>query len=144
MYNLNEVRAEVLGHLRTTHNPIPVYHIAIPDVDTLKRNAKGQITPYIAVQILMPQNARGESFAGVWSADYDLPVNLQVITADADLSGEIAAEVFESMLGFGISFGSGFRPRFGGAVLPLTSNDGTIQAFIHPMSFSARVQLFKS
>lgn len=142
MYNLPEIQEQILNHVRDRAG-VDVYEIAIPDPDTLRRNSKGEIYPYVAIQLLMPQHARGESFAGVWSADYDLPINLQAIAPDAETSRSVANRVYEAVLGFGVEFGSGFRPRFGGSVMPVTSNDGTVQAYIHPMSFSVRVQLFK-
>lgn len=142
MFNLPDVQEQILQHLSDKAGA-EVYEIAIPDPDTLKRNAQGRIEPYVAVQLLMPQHARGESFAGVWSADYDLPINLQAIAPTAELSRALANRLYEAVLGFGIEFGSGFRPRFGGSVMPVTSNDGTVQAYIHPMSFAVRVQLFK-
>lgn len=143
MFNLPDVQEDILQHIRDSVN-VDVFEIAIPDPDTVKRNAQGRIYPYVAVQFQMPQHARGESFAGVWSADYDLPINLQAIAPTAELSRELANRLYEAVLGYGIEFGSGFRPRFGGAVIPITSNDGTLQAYIHPMSFAVRVQLFKN
>lgn len=143
MYNLETVQNQIIAHLKSSTTS-EVHEVAIPDPETLKRNSKGEIYPYVAFQIQMPQFARGESFAGVWSADYDLPVNIQAVGPTADISRRLANIIYGAMLGFGINFGSGFRPRFGGSVMPVTSNDGTVQAYIHPMSFSARVELFKT
>ena len=142
-FNLESVQESFISHLENTVN-VDVYEIAMPDLETLKRNSAGMIYPYVAFQLLMPQHARGESFGGVWSADYDLPVNLQAIGPTADLSRKLANRVYEAVLGFAVGHGGGFRPRFGGAVLPIASNDGTVQAYVHPMSFAVRVQLFNN
>lgn len=140
MFNLHEIQDQIIQHIHDEAEA-RAFEIAIPDADTLRRNSKGQIEPYVAFQIQMPQNPIGESFAGVWSADFELPVNLQVVAPTADLSRGIATKLFGSMLGFGVKHGSGLRPRFGGAVMPIANNDGTVQAYIHPMSFGVKVQL---
>lgn len=140
-FNLGSLQDSLLTHLRDKLS-VDVFEVAIPDWDTLKSNKAGEFYPYVGVQLQMPLHARGETFAGVWSADYDLPVDLQAVAPTAKMSRELANLVYEAVLGFSVEHGGGFKPRFGGAVLPLQSNDGTVQAFITPMSFVVRAQLF--
>lgn len=120
--------------------PQEVVEQAVPDVASVKRNAAGKITPYIAVQFGDIQEGRGHNFAGPRHDDYQLPVYIQVIAADAKDARKGYNRVIDKMLGATFPWTGNIRKRPGGGMWAMTSSNGATEAYMFPASFTLLVQ----
>lgn len=118
------------------------YEIAVPEPETLKRNAKGEVDPYIAYQFGNLQDGYSETFAGVVSGDFWLHFNMQVVASDAALARKISNKMMRVFLGYSETYGGEVKPRLGGVMQSYGNMDGTIAAYVFPVSFGVKIQLF--
>lgn len=120
----------------------PVFEVAIPEPETVKRNSKGQVTPYIAIQFGDLQDGFSETFGGARTGDFWLPIYLQAIASDASISRKIGNRLIRVLLGYSEQYGGEVKKRMGGSMFPIGNMDGTIAAYITPSSFGVKIQLF--
>jgi hypothetical protein len=121
---------------------VTVAEHAIPSLQSLPRDVTGKIVPYVAVQFgdLIPV-PRGEGFAGPLFDDYRLPLYFQAVAHSAEEARRLANFVTGIFLGQTFPFGGDVRKRVGGSMFPLENNNGGVEAYIAPLSFSLLVQI---
>lgn len=140
-YSLEDTQERILEYLRSEMAQ-PVYETAIPEYATLKRNDKGHVVPYIALQFGDLVDAYSETFAGAETGDFWLPIQLQAVSGDATISRKIANKLIRVMLGWNEKYGGQVRKRMGGRQAPVQNADGATAAYVNPTSFGVRIQLF--
>ena len=120
----------------------PAFEIAIPEPNTVKRNAAGKIEPYLTYQFGDISDGYSETFAGATSNDFWLPFYVQAIAGDAATARRIGNKLVRVFLGDTHEFGGQVRKRFGGSIFPVANADGTVIAYIFPISLGVKIQLF--
>lgn len=120
----------------------PAFEIAIPEPNTVKRNAAGKIEPYLTYQFGDISDGYSETFAGATSNDFWLPFYVQAIAGDAATARRIGNKLVRVFLGDTHGFGGQVRKRFGGSIFPVANADGTVVAYIFPISLGVKIQLF--
>lgn len=141
VYSL-DVSQQNLIDLLTTNFVQKSYEIAIPEPETLKRNAQGKVDPYIAFQFGDLQDGYSETFGGAETNDFWLPFYAQVVASDAAVARKLGNKMVRTLLGYSEIYGGQVRKRMGGSMFPIGNMDGTIAAYIMPISFGVKIQLF--
>ena len=120
----------------------PAFEIAIPEPNTVRRNAAGTIEPYITYQFGDISDGYSETFAGATSNDFWLPFYIQAIAGDAATARRMGNKLVRVFLGDTHEFGGQVRKRFGGSIFTVANADGTVVAYIFPVSLGVKIQLF--
>lgn len=120
----------------------PSFEVSIPEPATVKRNPQGKVSPYITYQFGDVSDGFSETFAGATSNDFWLPFYAQAIASDAATARKIGNKLVQVFLGQSHDFGGQVRKRFGGSIFPIANADGTIVAYIFPISLGVKIQLF--
>lgn len=142
-FSLEVSQQAILDQVKSTMPPgFKMFEIAAPEPETLERNGKGEVEPYMAYQFVAPSDAGSRTFGGVRTASFWLGINFQVVSSDAALGRKLNNRLFNSVLGFEVPYGGQVETRFSGPMLPIGNMDGTLAAYIFPSSFGAQVQLF--
>lgn len=140
-FNLPETQEALETHFKGSFIQ-PFHETAIPTPETVRRNEAGQIDPYITFQYGDVTDGYSETFGGVETGDFYLPIYFQVVSPEAGISRKLYNKLLETMLGFRTPHGGQVRKGVGGASLPMANDDGTILAYVNPASFKVKVQLF--
>lgn len=141
VYSLDQTQEDIITHIKSSMAQ-PVYEVAIPEPDTVKRAPNGDLEPYIAFQFGDLADGYSETFAGAVSNDFWLPIYFQVVASQAALARGISNKLTKAMMGYSVDYGGQIRKRMGGGIFPLTNMDGSVSAYIVPSSFGAKIQLF--
>lgn len=141
MLNLVDVQDAILDQL-ASELTVPLVEQAIPDADTV-RKVGGKIEPYAALQFGdLQDRVSGRGFTGVRGNDYELPIYVQVVAAEATRARKLASgQVLDAMLGFMQSWTGEVRKRPGGGMWPITNSNGATEAYLVPSSWAVTVQL---
>ena len=144
MLNLVEIQDAILEKLRASI-PQPVHEQAIPDAMTV-RKVDGKIQPYVALQFGdLQDRASGRGFTGVRHNDYELPVYIQVVAANPEVTRKIASStVLDAMLGFSLSWTGEVRKLPGGGMWPIVNSNGATEAYLYPSSWAVTIQLHET
>lgn len=143
VFSLEVSQQAVLDRVKSAMPPgFKMFEIAAPEPETLKRNGKGEVEPYLSYQFVSPSDAGSRTFGGVRTASFWMGINFQVVASDAALGRKLNNRLFNAVLGFEVPYGGEVETRFTGPMLPIGNMDGTMAAFIFPSSFGAQVQLF--
>jgi len=144
MLNLVEVQDEILARLDALL-PIPLHEQAIPDSQTVVKS-KGKIEPYAALQFGdLQDRVEGRGFGGVRSNDYELPIYIQVVSADTTKARKLASGVvLDALLGFSQSWTGEVRKKAGGSMWPIVNSNGATEAYLFPSSWAVTVQLHET
>lgn len=139
--NLVEVQDQILEALESAV-PYPVVEQGIPDSYTV-RKVDGKILPYIALQFGDLQRRQdGQTFIGVRTFDYELPMYVQVCSANARQARQIASGVvLEALLGLRFPWTGEVRKRPGGGMFQITQSNGATEAYLFPSSWAVTIQL---
>ena len=140
--NLVDVQDQIYEALENAI-PYPLVEQGVPDADTV-RKVNGKIEPYIALQFGDLQRGRlgGETFAGVRTFDYELPIYIQVCSANARMARQIAGGVvLDALLGLEFEWTGEVRKRPGGGMFSLTSSNGATECYMMPSSWAVTVQI---
>lgn len=139
--NLVDVQDQIFDSLETTV-PYPVVEQGVPDSQTV-RKVDGKILPYIALQFGDLQRRQdGQTFTGVRTFDYELPIYIQVCSANARMARQIAGGVvLDAMLGLSFQWTGEVRKRPGGGMFQITQSNGATEAYLFPSSWAVTVQL---
>lgn len=140
-YSLDETQDDIIAYLKSELKQ-PLYEVSIPEIQTVKRNAKGEVEPYIAFQFGDLSDGYSETFGGAETNDFWLPIYLQSVASTPEISRKIANRTIKVMLGYHAEYGGQVRKRMGGGMFPISNMDGTIEAYISPTSFGVKIQLF--
>lgn len=140
-YSLDVSQQNILDRLRSELAQ-PVHEVSIPEPETVMRNSKGEIDPYIAIQFGDLQDGFSETFGGAQTGDFWLPIYLQAVASKAEISRKISNRIVRTLLGFPERYGGQVRKRMGGSMFPIGNMDGTVSAYISPSSFGVKIQLF--
>lgn len=144
MFNLIEIQDKIIDQL-ADNSPFPVAEQAIPDAETVVK-VGGKIEPYIALQFGdLQDRAGGRGFTGVRHNDYELPIYIQVVSADMSKARKIRdGAVLDMMLGFSQAWAGEVRKRPGGGMWPITNSNGATEAYLYPSSWAVTVQLHET
>lgn len=118
------------------------YEVAIPEPETLIRDEGGNVQPYIAYQFGDLQDGYSETFGGAATNDFWMNFNVQVVSSDPVISRKLGNKLVKVFLGYSEQYGGQVRKRLGGSMNPIGNMDGTIAAYIMPISFGVKIQLF--
>ena len=143
--NLVDVQDQIYEALENAI-PYPLVEQGVPDEDTV-RKVNGKVEPYVALQFGDLQRGRlgGETFAGVRTFDYELPIYIQVVSADMSKARKIRdGAVLDMMLGFSQDWTGEVRKRPGGGMWPITNSNGATEAYLYPSSWAVTVQLHET
>lgn len=140
--NIVDIQDQVFDFMEAAVKPYPLEEQGIPDADTV-RKVDGKIEPYIALQFGdLQRRVNGETFAGVRTFDYELPIYVQVCAAEPRLVRQISnGVVLDKLLGFSTRWTGEVRKRPGGAMWPITNSTGATEAYVFPSSYALTVQL---
>lgn len=116
--------------------PQPIYETAVPDATTVKRDAQGRVSPYVAVQFGDLLQIGTRNMASVVNDDYRLPIYVQSIAGTAKDARRVANLVNRTLLGLSTPYGGQIRKRVGGGMFMLVSAQGA-EAYQMPASFAA-------
>lgn len=138
---LVEFQDAVLAHLKETI-PQPVYEQAVPDAANL-RKVNGKLLPYVALQFGdLQRKAGGNTFAGVRTYDYELPIYVQVCAADPSTARRIASgKVLDALLGLSGDGTGEVRKRPGGGMFPVVNSNAATEAYLFPSSWAVTLQI---
>lgn len=136
-----DIQDAILDHLRS-EIPQPVYEQAIPD-STNVRKVNGKIVPYVAIQFGdLQRKAGGNTYAGVRTYDYELPIYIQACSADASTTRRIASRsILNAMLGLKLDGTGEVRKRPGGAMFPMVNSNAATEAYVFPSSWAVTIQI---
>lgn len=144
MLNLVDVQDEVFNRL-ADKLAIPLVEQAIPDSNTVVK-VSGVIEPYAALQFGdLQERAGGKGFTGVRGDDYELPIYIQVVSADTKVARKIASgQVLDALLGFSQDWTGEVRKKSGGNMWPIVNSNGATEAYLFPSSWAVTVQLHET
>lgn len=139
-YSLDSIQDEILERLQSELVQ-PVYDDYIPNTSTLRRNASGEVDPYVVVQFGDIQPKSAYSMTGPVDDDYELPVYVQAISADPKVSRRIANKIVRVLLGTTTPWAGNMRKRAGFNQFTIDSSDNSIEAYASPVFFALNIQL---
>ena len=113
---------------------------AIPDSQTVKRDASGKIKPYVAIQFGDLQQGVSRSFVGPRGDDYVLPVYVQAVAPTAKSARQIINKVRNVLLGADYPWSGNVRKRAGGMMYPVAATNAATEAYVSPASFGVVMQ----
>lgn len=140
MPNLEAIQEAVLSELVSAMAPVKVVEQAVPDTQTVKRNPRGDIDPYFAIQFGDMQEGYRHNMAGPLYDDYYLPIYVQSIAPTARLAREGYNQVIDALLGETYSWTGNIRKRPGGGMWPLVNSNNATEAYAFPASFRLLIQ----
>ena len=139
--NIFDVQEALLSALKSGV-PHRVEELSIPDSDSVLRDSRGKVTPYIAVQVGDLQvDYEGRGLISNRYDDYELPIYIQCVAGDAKGCRKMASQVYDALLGYKASWTGQVRKRPGGLMWPLLASNGATEAYMFPTSFAVTVQL---
>lgn len=139
-FSLDRVQTDILAFLDTQFAQ-PIVDQAIPDIRTVRRNAQGQIEPYIAIQFGDLQDAGTRSMAGVRGDDFFLPIYTQSIASEPAIARKISNKLVNVFLGETFEWAGTVRKRPGGGLWPIVNSNNATECYMQPASFSLVLEL---
>lgn len=139
MLSIEETQESVLAALEGAFIQ-PVVEQSIPTTETVRRNEKGQIEPYLAIQFGDFQEEGAKSMVGPEGDDYRIPVYIQAVASEPSVARRLANKVGRTLLGSHYEWSGEVRKRPGGGMFPITATDGAAECYMFPASFSVPVQ----
>ena len=139
-YSLNDIQDAALEFLQDEMAQ-EVIEDYIPNSKTLRRDAAGNVTPYVVVQFGDLQPMRSRSMVGPQGDDYGLPVYIQCISSNPSISRRVANQVVRKFLGWTTPWGGNVRKNPGFNQFVIDSSDGSVEAYAAPCFFTLTVQL---
>lgn len=139
--NLIEIQDAIFEHLNA-NIPQDLVEQGVPDADTV-RKVDGKVLPYVAMRFgdLQRMNG-GRTFVGVRTFDYELPIYLEAVAADASVARKIASgPILTTLLGLKLPYTGEVRKRPGGGQFAITNSNGATEAYMFPSSWAVTVQL---
>lgn len=142
MLNVVEKQNEFIEWI-TEQLPIPLYEEGVPDADTVRKTSDGKVISYAAIQPGLPQRlGSGRTFTGVRANDYQLPFQIQVISANASEARQIACgQLFNAALGYIRAYTGEMDQRPGGQLYSITTSNGATEAYQYATGFAFTLQL---
>lgn len=143
VYSIEVSQQAIIDHLRANFAQ-PLFEISTPEYDTIKRNAKGGVDPYICFQFDEPRDGFSSTFGGATTNDFYLIVKVQVVASDPSIARRISNKLMMKLNGFDVPYGGELEKRVTiGGMTPIGNMDGTVAAYVYPSRFAAKVQLFE-
>lgn len=135
-FSISVVKADVLDYLDEEVFPgQPVHLQTIADTTILERNSAGKVKPYVAVQIGDIRYSGNETFGGVRSADYIVPIKGKIVVSGTDyaIGDTLRDQFYNRFYGVKFDWAGNIRPLSGIAgEFPLRKSDGSTEAIILP------------
>lgn len=140
MYSIEDIQDAILDLLTAEMAPWKVVEQAVPNTKTVKRDEKGQIVPYVAIQFGDLAEGSTHNMATPLGDDYRIPFYVQAVAPVPDRARKIANKVIRVVLAKDFPWSGSVRKRPGGGMWPIVSSDGATEAYQFPASFSVPVQ----
>jgi hypothetical protein len=139
--NVVDVQDLIIGFLETAL-PYEVVEQGVPDASTVKK-VNGKVVPYIATDAgTLSPRARGRTFVGARTYDYDLVIRVQVVAGTSRLARQIFyGAVLDALTGAEFPWTGQFIPSRVGGIFPIISSNGATEAYQYASSFSATIQM---
>lgn len=139
--NIVQVQDQVFEAL---DNAIPqkLVEQAIEDNQTVEK-VNGQVVPYVSIQFgTLSPRARGKTFVGVRTFDYDLSIQVQVIAANPTLARKILFDnVYNALVGLKLPWIGEIEPDRIGGVFPIVTSNGATEAYQYASGFRVTLQM---
>jgi len=146
-FSISLVKAEIWEYLDEEVFPGQTVHTqTIPDTTILERNNAGKVKPYVAFQMGDIRYAGNETFAGVRSADYVLPIKGKIVVAGEDyaIGDKLRDQFYNRFYGAKFEWAGNIRPLSGIAgEFPLRKSDGATEAIIIPVGVGIVTQFLE-
>lgn len=141
-YSVEVSQQAIIDHLKSNFAQ-PVHEGAVTEYDTLRRNSKGQVDPYICFQFDEPRYGFSDTFKGATSGDFFLIIKVQAVSSDPSVTRRLSNKLLMTLNGFDVPYGGELEKRATvGGTAAITSMDGTLAAYVAPSRFAAKIQLF--
>lgn len=139
--NISQVQDQIFSHLES-EVPQTLYEQGVTDAETVKK-VDGLVVPYVAIQFgALSPRARGRTFVGVRTFDYDLSIQIQVVAPRPDMARRIMYEtVYDAMVGLKFPWIGEIEPDRIGGVFPITSSNGATEAYQQASGFRVTLQM---
>lgn len=135
-----DVQENILTYLQEQFPNYKIVEQAIPNSQTVLRDAGGAIPVYGAVQFGDLQVGATTSFAGPVGDDYVMPVYFQAVGPTARSARRFANKIRKAMIGASFDWSGSVRKRPGGGMFPIVSSNGATEAYQMPASFGVLIQ----
>lgn len=143
--NLSDIKDAIRAYLEA--NIVDdVVEQAVPDAQTVLRNADGTVKPYVSYQFGDLQRLYGgaRGLIGVRHDDYELPIRIQAQAPDAKMASDMADHVLDVALGFSSDYTGEVRKRPGGGMFSIVNTNGATECYTFPVSFAVTLQMTDS
>lgn len=133
---LNEVQESLLALLENNFIQ-PVFEVAVPESETLERDATGAVIDYLAVQFADMQvtDRAATSFVGPRYDDYQQPMYIQAVSGSARTARRLRNKINDVMLGSGHPFSGLVRKGYSSGAHPILGTNQATEAYLFPTSF---------
>lgn len=139
-FSVDDIQDQILAFL-TSSMPQKIIDQAIPDIQTVQRDSKGQILPYVAIQFGDLQDDGTRSMIGVRGNDYRMPIYVQSIAPKPRDARRVSNKLTNLFLGETFPWAGTVRKRAGGGMWPITNSNNATEAYMQPASFSLVLEL---
>lgn len=113
----------------------------IPDSETVLRDDRGNVIPYISIQFGDIRRGRSKNMATVRGDDYILPLYVQAIAPDPTACRKIYNKVIREMVGLKLPYAGVITKSSWGAMWTIANSTNATEAYMYPCSFSVLIQL---
>lgn len=145
-FSITVVKAEIDEFIRETVYPnIPVYLQSIADT-TIMYRTDGQLDPYVAYQVGDIRYAGNETFGGVRSADFRLPIKAKIVVSGTEyaIGDEMRDRFYNRFYGASFNWAGEIRPMEGiSGEFPLRKSDGSTEAIVLTMGVGIVTQFLE-
>lgn len=140
MYSIEDIQDGIANVIKSGFTGVKVVEQAVPNINTIKRDAAGKVVPYIAYQFGDLQEGTSHSMVGPEGDDYRIPVYVQCVSGDAREARRFANKIVTLLLGATFPWAGQVRKRPGGGMWSLVTSDPATEAYQFPASFSITAQ----
>lgn len=140
MYSLEEAQEAILAFIDAEFVE-DVYEQSIADRLLVKRDTRGRLMPYIAVDFGDTAEAGARTFAGPRSYDYTLPIRCRVIADDPKIARQVGNKLVRKMLGFSTDWSGGVTKSRAAGLFPITTSNMATEAYQMAVGFNLTLQL---
>lgn len=145
-FSIDVVQDEILAFLRDEVFPgRPVHEQTVSDTTILETNDRGGVKTYIAVQFGDIRYAGNETFGGIRSADWNLPVKGKIVVSgqSAELGRKLRNNFYNKFYGVKFEWAGQIRPMSGIAGEFALRKSDAIEAIIFPFGVGITTQFLE-
>lgn len=139
-FSLTQIQNDIMTYLKDSVAQHVEYHSFV-DHELVARNKAGGIMAFYSVVFGDLQSKYRHSMAGARGDDYELPIYIQCVSPDPDVSRELQNQMINVFLGKQFDFAGQVRKRPGGNMWAITNSDNATEAYSAGCSFGLTVQI---